>query len=53
MRRALEGTGVRVIIHASRYDPADPAHWWRHRHDIRFLLEEWPKVIAYRMGMAE
>lgn len=53
MRRALEGTGVQVIVHASRYDSADPAHWWRHRHDIRFLMDEWPKLIAYELGLSE
>jgi uncharacterized SAM-binding protein YcdF (DUF218 family) len=52
MRRALDGTGVAVVMRATRYDPADPARWWRHRHDIRLLLEEWPKVIAYRLGLS-
>jgi uncharacterized SAM-binding protein YcdF (DUF218 family) len=53
MRRALAGTGVEVIVRASRYDPADPAHWWRHRRDVRSLMEEWPKLIAYWLGLAE
>ena len=53
MRRALDGTGVAVFVRASRYDPADPAHWWRHRGDVRFLLEEWPKLIAYALGLAD
>jgi len=53
MRRALEGTGVTVIMRASRYDPSDPAHWWRRRRDVRFLMEEWPKLIAYRIGLGE
>jgi uncharacterized SAM-binding protein YcdF (DUF218 family) len=51
MRRAVEGTGVTIVVHASRYDPADPAHWWRQRRDVRFLIEEWPKLIAYRLGL--
>lgn len=51
MRRALEGTGVQIVVRASRYDPADPARWWRQRRDIRFLMEEWPKVIAYELGL--
>jgi uncharacterized SAM-binding protein YcdF (DUF218 family) len=53
MRRALAGTGVSVIVRASRYDPADPARWWRQRRDVRFLMEEWPKLIAYWLGLAE
>jgi uncharacterized SAM-binding protein YcdF (DUF218 family) len=53
MRRALDGTGVAVSVRASRYDPADPAHWWRHRGDVRFLLEEWPKLVAYALGLAD
>lgn len=53
MRRALDGTGVAIIVRASRYDPADPAHWWRQRRDVRFLMDEWPKLIAYRLGVAE
>lgn len=51
MRHAVEGTGITIVVHASRYDPADPAHWWRHRRDLRFLMEEWPKLIAYRLGL--
>jgi uncharacterized SAM-binding protein YcdF (DUF218 family) len=53
MRRALASTGVTVIVRASRYDPADPARWWRQRRDLRFLMEEWPKLIAYWLGLAE
>ena len=51
MRRALEGTEVQIVVRASRYDPADPTHWWRHRRDIRFVMEEWPKLIAYELGL--
>jgi uncharacterized SAM-binding protein YcdF (DUF218 family) len=53
MRRALDGTPVEVIMRASRYDPSDPAGWWRHRRDIRWLAEEWPKLLAYRLGLGE
>jgi uncharacterized SAM-binding protein YcdF (DUF218 family) len=51
MRRSLEGSGVRILVRASRYDPADPAHWWRQRSDVRVLMDEWPKLIAYRLGL--
>jgi uncharacterized SAM-binding protein YcdF (DUF218 family) len=53
MRRGLRGSGVQVVVRASRYDAADPARWWRRRPDLRFVLEEWQKLIAYRLGLAE
>jgi uncharacterized SAM-binding protein YcdF (DUF218 family) len=53
MRRELAGSGVRIVVRASRYDFSDPARWWRHRGDARFVMEEWPKLIAYRLGLAE
>ncbi|HEY2434307.1 MAG TPA: YdcF family protein [Vicinamibacterales bacterium] len=52
MRRALAGTDLRIIMRASRYDGSDPAHWWRHRGDVRWLMQEWPKLLAYRLGLA-
>ena len=51
MRRALAGTGADVVMRASRYDTADPAHWWRYRGDYRFTVMEWLKLIAYRLGL--
>jgi uncharacterized SAM-binding protein YcdF (DUF218 family) len=53
MRRALDGTGVAVVVRATRYDLSDPARWWRRRRDVRLLIEEWPKVIAYRLGLSQ
>jgi uncharacterized SAM-binding protein YcdF (DUF218 family) len=52
-RRALRGTNVDIVIRASRYDPAEPEHWWRHRSDLRQLLWEVPKVIGYAVGVGE
>lgn len=51
-RRALKGTGVTVIMRATRYDDADPARWWHHRSDLRFVLLEWEKLVAYWGGLA-
>ena len=51
-RRALRGTGTEVIMRGSRYDPSDPARWWRSRADIRFVGNEWIKLILYRLGLA-
>ncbi len=52
-RRGLEGTGTEVIMRASRYDPSDPARWWRIRADFRFATSEFQKLIAYRLGLSE
>ena len=53
MRRALAGTDIRVAIHASTYDPAEPSHWWRRRGDVRWLMDEWPRVVAYWLGLRD
>lgn len=52
-RRALRGSGIQVIMRATHYDPSDPARWWRHRADCRWILEEWEKLIAYWCGLSE
>ncbi len=52
-RRELAGSGVEVIMHASRYDTAEPARWWKHRKDIRYMLSELPKFAAYLAGLGE
>jgi uncharacterized SAM-binding protein YcdF (DUF218 family) len=49
-RRGLENTGAEPLVRASRYDPSDPARWWRTRADIRFAGSEWLKLIFYRLG---
>ena len=51
MRRELEGSGVEVVMRGSRYDPADPPRWWATRRDIRWMLSEAPKLIAYVLGL--
>jgi len=52
-RREVGGMGVEVIVRGSRYDAADPAHWWRRRSDVRSVLFESEKVVAYwlRLGI--
>ena len=52
-RRGLAGTGAEVIMRASRYDPSDPAGWWRSRPDFRFATSEFQKLLAYRLGLGE
>ena len=52
-RRALEGTGVEIIVRASRYTSARPGRWWTQRADTRFILSELPKLLAYVVGLGE
>ena len=51
-RREVRAMGVDVIPRGSRYDPADPAHWGRSRRDVRWVLLESQKLLAYwlRLG---
>jgi len=51
-RRGLADTATTAIMRASRYDTADPAHWWRSRADVRFAASEWEKLILYWLGLA-
>jgi uncharacterized SAM-binding protein YcdF (DUF218 family) len=50
-RRALAGTGVEVLMRGSRYDRAAPGRWWSTRNDIRWVVSELPKFLAYRLGI--
>jgi uncharacterized SAM-binding protein YcdF (DUF218 family) len=50
MRRVL-GSNVRVIIRASRYDSYDPAGWWKTRPMFRTTFYEFPKTVAYWLGL--
>jgi uncharacterized SAM-binding protein YcdF (DUF218 family) len=51
-RRGLQGTTATAIMHSTRYDPSDPAHWWRRRADIRFAGSEWVKLLLYWCGLS-
>jgi uncharacterized SAM-binding protein YcdF (DUF218 family) len=51
VRRALNGSGIEVIMRASRYDAADPHHWWRTRTDVRWAASESQKLLAYALGL--
>ena len=52
-RRALRGTGVEIVLRASRYDPSTPERWWRRRADLRQILWELPKLLGYAAGVGE
>ena len=50
-RRELGDTGVSVVMRGTRYDRAIPDRWWSRRADVRWLLSELPKLVAYRLGL--
>jgi uncharacterized SAM-binding protein YcdF (DUF218 family) len=49
--REFAGSDVEVSVRASRYDRADPAHWWRDRADVRETFIETVKLVAYLLGL--
>ena len=53
MRRILGPAGIDVQVRASRYDQFEAARWWRSRSSIRWMLSEWPKLVAYRLGLRD
>jgi uncharacterized SAM-binding protein YcdF (DUF218 family) len=52
-RREFKGTGVEIVMRGSRYTLAKPARWWTQRGDIRYVLTEVPKYLAYLAGLGE
>ena len=53
VRRALRGTGVQVIRRGTRFDASTPDTWWNRRADIRWIVSETPKLLAYALGFSE
>ncbi|HTI37294.1 MAG TPA: YdcF family protein [Vicinamibacterales bacterium] len=51
-QREFDGSGTEIVMRTTRYDTSDPAHWWRHRSDIRFVISELGKLVGYRLGAA-
>jgi uncharacterized SAM-binding protein YcdF (DUF218 family) len=51
LRRELRGTDVTVTMRASRYDPTAAERWWTRRAEIRWVVSEVPKFIAYALGL--
>lgn len=49
--RELEGTGIDVQVRGSRHDRSRPDGWWRHRSDLRYVVSELQKLVAYRLGL--
>ena len=52
-RREFAGTGTAIVMHGSRYSEAQPWRWWSRRDDIRYLMNEMPKFVAYVMGLSD
>lgn len=50
-QREFAASGIEIVMRTTRYDVSDPAHWWRHRADIRFMVSELGKLVAYRLGL--
>jgi uncharacterized SAM-binding protein YcdF (DUF218 family) len=50
-QREFRGTNVRIQVRGSRYDGASPDDWWKHRSDLRYVLSELQKLLAYRLGL--
>jgi uncharacterized SAM-binding protein YcdF (DUF218 family) len=51
IRREMAGTGVEIEMHGTRYEPVDPDRWWTTRVDLRWVLDEGAKLIAYELGL--
>lgn len=49
-RRVL-GDDVRIVMRDTRYDAYDPTWWWRTRGDFRQTFIEFPKLLAYWLGL--
>ena len=49
--RAFRGTGVQLQVRGTRFDGARPERWWKERADLRFVISEWQKLLAYRLGL--
>lgn len=48
--RAFRGTGVQLQVRGTRFDGARPERWWKERADLRIVISEWQKLLAYRLG---
>lgn len=51
--REFRGTGIIIRMRGTRYDTSRPDEWWKHRADVRFVLSEYPKLLAYRLGLED
>jgi uncharacterized SAM-binding protein YcdF (DUF218 family) len=52
-RRSFSGTGIKVIVQATRYDTTDIDRWWEPRRNLRSGLFEAQSLLAYRLGLSD
>jgi uncharacterized SAM-binding protein YcdF (DUF218 family) len=52
-RRQFRNTPVEIIVRGSRYSEVDPPRWWQRRKEVRFIMAELPKLVAYLAGLGE
>lgn len=53
MRRKSAGSGVTIIMRASKYDRSNVDQWWQKRGTIRFTLFEVQRLVAYWLHLAD
>ena len=51
LRRELRGTDIQIVMRGTRYEGFEPDQWWRRRADIREIIPELPKLVAYVLGL--
>lgn len=52
-RREFAGSAIEPVLRASRYSGVQPTRWWRSRSDIRYVMNELPKLVVYLAGLGE
>lgn len=52
-RRQFEDADVQIIVRGSRHDDAAPDGWWKRRADLRWVVTELQKLVAYRLGLSQ
>jgi uncharacterized SAM-binding protein YcdF (DUF218 family) len=51
--REFAGTSIQIQIRGSRHDRVSPDGWWRSRSDLRYVVSELQKLVAYRLGLGK
>jgi hypothetical protein len=44
LRRTMQNTGTRIIVHGSRYSDFQPDTWWKQRGTVRIAIAEMQKL---------
>ncbi len=50
-RRELRDTDIQIVMRSTRYEDFEPNQWWRRRADIREIVAELPRLVAYLFGL--